>query len=348
MNKRFCLPLNVFFREMRKIKFLFCLLWTLNGAYAQIGEGVYTFLNIPVSSYAAGLGGTSLSSPEQDLSLSLHNPALLSSGMHNHLALGYMNYVADIHFGNASYARNINGRSAWMFGARYLHYGSMQAYDEYNRPMGDFLAKDMAFTGGYSFVLGSYWQGGGNVHLIYSIMDEYTSIGMLVDLGVYYKNPEKNIWAGAVVKSLGTQFAPYSETYESMPWDVQVGITKELEHAPFRFSLTTWGWNVWHDAYTDGASTDVSQEATFLQNMFNHFLIGLEFLPSKQFHVTLGYNVRRKKELALVQRTPLTGFSGGFSMYVKKFRIGASYAKYHASGGCLQLTLSANLDKKMF
>lgn len=309
----------------------------------QAGDGVYRFLTLPVSSTAAGLGGTVLSSPENDLNLSLHNPAALSQEMHNQLALGYMNYLADIHLGTAAYARKINERSSWMAALRYVDYGQLTSAGD-NLPTGEFFAKDMAISGAYAFMLASRWRAGANMHLVYSVLDQYTSLGMAIDLGIQYANPEQKIWAGFAIKNLGSQFKPYEESYEALPWDIQLGITKGLLHAPFRFTLTAWGFNAWSYPYIDGGSGLAVNNDKFIEKVFKHFLIGLEFVPSDNFQLSLGYNVRRKSELSLDQRTILTGFTAGFSMSVRKLRIGASFAQYHIAGNSLQMTLSTDLD----
>lgn len=325
---------------MRKVVVVILWLFVSLTIKAQTGAFVYDFLNLPVSSYAAGLGGTILSSPENDLNLALHNPAALSTDMHNMLSMGYMNYIADIHMGQAAYSRKINEHSSWLASIRYLDYGRIDGADEYNQTTWSTHAKDMAIGGGYAFLLSDYWRGGANMHFIYSVLDEYTSLGMVVDLGVYYKNPDKQFQAGLVVKNLGSQFTPYEDTYEPLPWDIQLGISKTLEHAPFRVSLTAWGFNSWAYPYTSETTEDVIDESTFVQNVFKHLLIGVELVPSDNFQLSIGYNARRRLELAIDQRTLLTGFSAGFSTKVKKLRVGASFAKYHLAGNSLQMTLS--------
>jgi len=72
-------------------------------------------------------------------------------------------------------------------------------------------------------------------------------------------------------------------------------------------------------------------------------LLGVEFVPSDHFLLSLGYNYRRISELSINQRTSFGGFTVGFSTRVKNLRVGASYAKYHMAGGSLQMTLGMNM-----
>jgi len=288
-----------------------------------------------------------VSSAVRDLNMTFHNPAILSTEMHNEFAVGYMNYVADINVGSVAYARKINDRSAWMAGVRYIDYGSMLWTTAENEVLGNTYAQDLALTGTYSWMLSEYWRAGGGVSLIYSVLDEYTSAALAVDLGLYYKNPENLLSAGLVIKNLGSQIVSYNGTYEYMPWDVQLGFSKKFAYAPFRFTLTAQNLTNLTMPYlaeeVDGVGTSTNN--SLASKVFKHLLVGFEFVPSDNFLLSLGYNYRRKTELGLLQRTSFGGFSTAFSIRVKQMRIGASFAKYHLAGSSLQMTLGLNMSK---
>lgn len=316
--------------------------------FAQSGETLYPFLNLPVSVSAAGVGGNSVSSQEKDLNLVFHNPAILSTEMHNGIAVGYMNYIADIQLGSAAYTRKINDRSAWMAGVRYINYGEMVWANSANEILGTTYAGDLAFTGAYSWKLSERWRAGGSLNLIYSVMDEYTSVGLGADLGLYYNDAANNLTAGFVLKNLGAEVVAYDETYEKMPWDVQFGLSKKFAHAPLRFTMTVQNLTKLSTSYlaevsqTDGTT---AQKDNLAKQIFKHTLFGFEFLPSENFLLSIGYNYRRQSELAIAQRTAFSGFTAGFSLKVKNARVGASFAKYHAAGSSLQLTYGMDLSK---
>jgi len=316
---------------------------------AQSGDNVYQFLNVPVSVSASGIGGNSVSSVEKDLNLTFHNPAILSTEMNNDVEVGYMRYMADINVGSAAYAHKINDRSMWMAGVRYVDYGSMLWTTAEDIVLGNTYAQDLALTGTYSWMLSENWRAGGNVSAIYSVLDEYTSAAIAVDLGVYYNNSAQLLSAGFVIKNIGSQIVSYDETYEKMPWDVQFGITKKLAHAPFRFTLTAQDLTSSRLSYLaekeETTSANSSNSDSFLGNVFKHVLLGVEFVPSDNFLVSVGYNYRRVSELEINQRTSFGGFTAGFAMRVKNMRVGASYAKYHVAGSSLQMTLGMNMSK---
>ena len=315
---------------------------------AQSGDYVYQFLNLPTSVSAASVGGNSVSSMVEDLNLSFHNPAILSTAMNNDLAVGYMHYMADINVGSAAFSRKINDRSVWMAGVRYVDFGSMLWTTPENEILGTTYAQDLALTGGYSWLMNEYWRAGGSVSLIYSVLDEYTSVALAVDLGLYYFDPERQFSGGFVIKNIGSQLVSYEQTYEKMPWDIQFGISKKLTYAPFRFTLTAQHLTSWKSSYlAEESSADApnTHPDNFISTLFKHLLLGMEFVPSDNFLLSIGYNYRRISELNINQRTFFGGFTAGFSMRVKNLRVGASYAKYHIAGSSLQMTLGMNVSK---
>jgi len=315
--------------------------------YAQSGEDLYQFLNLPVSVSASGIGGNSVSSVENDLNLTFHNPAILSTEMNNDFSVGYMHYISDINAGSVAYSRKIDDKRTWMAGVRYVDYGSMLWTTAENDILGNTYAQDLALTGAYSWLLSEHWRAGGAVSLIYSVLDEYTSFAIAVDLGLYYNDPEHFLSAGFVLKNLGSQIVSYDGNYEAMPWDIQFGVSKKLAHAPFRFTMTVQNLNNLKLPYEEEETTELTSPVSkdFATTLFRHLLFGVEFVPSDHFLLSLGYNYRRISELSINQRTSFGGFTVGFSTRIKDLRVGASYAKYHIAGGSLQMTLGMNMHR---
>jgi hypothetical protein len=311
---------------------------------AQTGESVYQFLELPVSVVAAGNGGNTVSSPVSELNLAFDNPALLSSDTHNQLSVGYLNYISDINAGSAAYSRKINDKSQWMAGIRYVHYGSMPWTNAENVLLGETMAQDLALTGTYSWMLSETWRAGSNINLIYSVLDEYVSAAIAVDLGVYYAHPDHLFSAGMTLNHLGSQIVSYDGTYESMPWDIRLGLSKKLAHAPFRFNLTALHLNQRSLTYLSDETSTTS--TNWVGQIFSHLLLGVDFVPTDQFMLNIGYNYRRINELGIAQRTFFGGFSAGMLLRMKKMMAGASFARYHVGGNSLQMTLA--FDASLF
>jgi hypothetical protein len=314
---------------------------------AQTGETIYPFLQLPASVSASGVGGNSVSSPEKDLNLVFHNPALLDASMDRSMEVGYLNYLADIRLGSVAFARRIDDRSQWMAGVRYIHYGEMVWTNAQNEVLGSTYAGDLCLTGSYARQLSTRWRAGLSLSAIYSVLDEYTSMGLCADVGLFYAGRDGLTSAGIVLKRVGAEVMAYDDTYERLPIDLQLGWSKKFAHAPLRFTLTLQHLFQGSYEYLQSLSTEETGTTSYSlpQKLMMHTLLGFEFVPSDRFLLSLGYNYRRRMELAVEQRTPFSGFTAGFSLKLPSMRVGASYARYHLSGGSLQMTYAMNLSK---
>ena len=76
---------------------------------------------------------------------------------------------------------------------------------------------------------------------------------------------------------------------------------------------------------------------------FNHFVIGADVIPSENFYVSLGYNARRASELKAAGSGHWAGFSCGGGLKLNKFKLGASYARYHVAASSILVNVSYNL-----
>jgi hypothetical protein len=323
--------------------------------YASSDSNVYKFLNLPNSSEVSALGGANVSLQNQDLNMIFQNPSLLSGEVHQHISLSYVKYIEKIGIGTLAYGQNINENNHWAVGISYLNYGSFDGYTEDEIPTGTFSAGDLIISAVYSRRLAKYIMGGIAVKPIYSYIENYNSFGLALDVGANYYHPEHDLSIGLVLKNVGVQFKGYysidgDQHREPLPWDIQLGISKRLAHAPFRFSLTFINLNRWDLNYYQqtppGSNlfTPEIKDINWGDMLLRHIVIGAEFIPSKNFNAAIGYNHRRSKEFSLENTRSINGFSFGVGFKVYKFHLGASYAQYAASGNTFTVSLSTSLD----
>jgi len=252
---------------MRKIIFIFLLIITSYfQIYSQAGYGVYKFLDLPVSSRLAALGGTNVSVSDNDLNFAFQNPSLLNAEMDNIVGLNMANYLADIQFGSAMYTRSI-GNNSFAVGIQYVDYGTFKYANELNNQVGDtyFTAKDYALSLIYSRPINDKISVGATLKPVYSVLESYTSFGVAIDAGVNYLSTSKLFSAGFVLRNLGTQLKgyysdEYSQHYEPLPFDIQMGLSKKLEHAPLRLSVTLHNLQHWDLSYQSTNQTDLTDE----------------------------------------------------------------------------------------
>ncbi|MDR1403126.1 MAG: type IX secretion system protein PorQ [Tannerellaceae bacterium] len=312
---------------MKNIRYILLLLLAAPVAIAQNGEEVFAFLRYPSSARINALGGNHISIIERDPSLAFHNPALLGAEMDKMVNLNYMNFVSDINLGSALFTKAMGEKSAWGAGANFINYGNFKQTVAENIVTGDFSVKDIGLHAFYSRDLSERWRGGLSLKFLYASLESYTSFGLAVDAGLSYYLSEKDFSLGIALKNIGAQLKAYDEKRAKMPWDIQLGASKKMAHAPFRLSLTAM--------YLTRLS---------LKTFTKHLVLGLDYVPSENFWVGIGFNPKTNLDMKLQGGNVLSGFSAGAGVSVKMFNIGASVAKYHPSALSLMVSISTTLS----
>lgn len=298
-------------------------------ATAQESQTEYNFLRLPVSAHAAALGGDNISLIEDDASLIFANPALLSSVSDKTITLNYMNYMSGVNTASASFNRVIKQKASVAVSAQYISYGTMKEMDENNVQTGEFSAKDIALAGYFSYMLTDRLVGGITAKFITSYIGSYNSIAMGVDLGLNYYDPDRDLSVALVAKNLGGQLKAYNDTYENMPIDVQLGVTKRLTHTPFRLSLSLVDLNHWDYKF------------------INHWVGGIDILIQDNIWVGAGYNFRRANEMQISDAEDKSshgaGWSFGAGLNLERFKLNLAYGKYHVSSSSILLNVAYSL-----
>ena len=345
---------------MRQLfSFIIILIFSYSVSYSQIGgRGVYEFLNLNTSARIAALGGKQISLYDGDVNMAYYNPSLVDNDMSRKLAINYVNYFAGINWGNTSYLFHNNKIGNVVIGITYLNYGEFIKADETGYIDGNFTASDYTFYASYSRKIDSNIIVGITVKPVYSQYESYNSFGIASDLGITYHNPEKLFTAAFVMRNIGTQIKPYNaHNYEPLPFELQLGVTQRLRHAPFRFSLMLHNLQRFDYTYTIEKEDDLiddpffddtnekSKMQEFSDKLFRHFIAGVEFIPTKSFVFRLGYNYQRLKEMQIENKAGTVGISWGFGLLLTKYHINFSRATYHMAGASNHFSITANLSE---
>lgn len=328
---------------MRHFLFIFFFSFLLQAAVAQTGDAGYTFLRYPSSARANAMGGNTMSLIERDPSLIFHNPALLGAEMDKMVNLNYLNYISDINVGSALFTRALKEKAAWGVGASFFSQGNIRGMSVEGLPTGDFTAKDISVNGFFSYDLSERWRGEVALKFLYSGIGDYTSMGLAVDAGLSYYNSEKEFSFGFAFKNIGAQLKAYEDERQKMPWDIQMGITKRMAHAPIRLSLTAQYLTKWKLDYVDDTD-NTYKEDNFFKSFIKHMVIGVDYVPSENFWLGIGYNPKTALDMKLQGGNALAGFSGGAGVKIKMFDVGVSVAKYHPSALSMMLSISTTIS----
>ncbi len=321
---------------------------------AQIGgESTYQFLNLVTGTKQAALGGRVLTAVDYDPTTALYNPATINPKMDNQLQVNYANYLGDVNYGTASYAYTWDRRTqTFHAGVTYLDYGTFDGYDEQGNATGEFGGNEVAVSVGYAYnIPWSDFYVGANVKLISSKLENFTSLGGAVDLGLLYYDEEKAIRGALVVRNLGTQFTAYNEIYESLPLEVALGFSNTMRTLPVRLHVTLENLQKWNIAFSNEANAQrdldgnvVSEEPGFFNNALRHTVLGVEIFPESVFELRLGYSFRRAEELRIQDTRAFSGLSAGFSLKVNKMRFSYSHARYTLASHTSFLGVNINLQ----
>lgn len=290
----------------------------------------YNFLRLPSSAHAAALGGDNISAIADDGALAMNNPALLSNVSDKTIQMNYLNYMSGSNMLSAGFSKVVKERATWAVTAQYLDYGTMKEMTEDNVQTGEFSAKDIALAGYFSYLLTERLSGGIAAKVVNSYIGDYSSLAFCVDLGVNYYDPNKEWSVSLVLKNLGGELKAYDEEYGKMPFDIQLGASKRFVGTPFRL----------HAAMVD---------LNHLQYKFiNHFVVGADVLLGESFWIGAGYNFRRANEMKVTDSEGKSsshgaGLSIGAGLELSRFKVGASYGKYHVSSSSVTISLGYSL-----
>lgn len=324
-------------------------------SFSQIGgKGTYQFLNLVNSPRQAALGGKVITNYDYDPTQALYNPATINPMMDNQLSLNYVNYFADVNYGTASYAYLYDRRTQVIHaGVTYINYGKFEGYDEQGESTGDFGGGEVALSVGYARnIPWTDFHVGVNVKLISSKLEEYTSLGGALDIGLIYVYEPWDLHIAAVARNLGTQFTPYHETYEKLPFEVDFGISQSLMNVPLRWHLTLENLQTWNIAFSNPAREETDLEGNvqkeninFIDNIFRRMIVGVELFPESGFNLRFGYNIRRAEELRILEQRAFAGLSAGFSIKLRKLRLSYSYSRYSTAASASFFGLNIDLQQ---
>jgi hypothetical protein len=344
---------------MRPVVIIILLNMVLSSINAQPGGKAYQFLDVTNSARVAAIGGKAPAVFDDDLNIPFHNPALLNDQMHNHIVLNYVDYFAGINYGYASYARSYEGVGNFAAGMHYLNYGKFQGADETGALTGTFRASDYALNIMYSRKIDSLFSVGINMKPIYSSLESYNSFALAIDAGIAFHNPGWMFTAALVLRNAGIQVSKYNPNSERepLPFDIQLGISQGLRHAPLRFFVVAdhlEKWNLTYQTEEDikdavneltGETTEKSRFDIFGDRFMRHITLGTEILLGKNLFFSFGYNYRRRQEMKIDSKPGMVGFSWGASIRISKFRISYGRPVTHLAGGSNHFSLSMNLDE---
>ena len=346
---------------MQKLILFIFLLSSSFTLHSQIGgRYVFEFLGNPQSSRLTALGGSLIAVQDDDVNLGMANPALLNDTMHNQVSVSHNFSFAGVSNGHISYARKMDklGGINTHLGVSYVNFGEFVASDEIGNDLGTFSGGETAVVVGASRQMNERITLGANLKGIFGSLEAYSSVAIGADLGLFYAKPGSNFGAALVVKNIGSQLTAYGNERGILPLDMQLGISRKLNHLPLRFSIVVHQLQRWgiryddpdrqsSDTFLDENVTEPSSLSRGVDNLFRHFIFNGEFLLGKKqgLKIRLGYNHLRRAELSLANFRSLAGFSGGVGIKIKGFILDYGIGHFHQVGATNHITIRTNFRR---
>jgi len=334
-------------------KFIIISVFLPNILFAQIQNSSYNSLNLNNSSRVLSMGGDVISIVDNDVSLAFQAPSLLNKEMNRQMSFNFVDYVSDINFISFHYAQKISNNLMIFSGLDAINYGEFIGSDATGNSTSLFTANQQIFTLGTAKQISDKFTLGTNIKLLNSQLESYHSLSLSSNVSTTYFNKENNLAATLLFKNMGKPIKSYTSTSENLPFEIQLGLSKSLQHLPFRYSLVFHHLNVYdisndynlNTIYDLTSNTIIIKKETVAKKMLRHVILGGELNPfRKSLYLRAGFNFQRREDLKLSSSFSMSGFSWGMGFSVRKIQINYSRSALHSSSVLNSFSLITNLS----
>jgi len=335
---------------MRQFLFLISfisLLHSISHAQTIGGNSTYNFLKLPNTPQLTALGGINISNQNTDASLAFNNPALLRDSMSSQLTAVFNSFYAGIKNYHAFIAQHSNKLDAnFALGINFFNYGNTQQTDAAGNVIGNFHPVDYVVQFSAEKQYEEQWYYGLAVKYISSSYAQYKSSAIAADFGVTYTDEKNALQIGFVAKNMGVQLKTYSGQKEDLPFDVQLGISKKLLHAPIQFSLTAQHIHQLDIRYDDTTfNNEINSDRHTTNKIIQHLIAAVQVYFGNKIEFTAGYNFLRRSELNITTAgNGLNGLSVGLGATFSKLQVRYARAYYQNNTAYNQLGINIKLD----
>ena len=330
-------------------KFILILLcvFSFTKLYAQSsGEFVFNVLNTPFSPRMAVLNQP-IAIVDKDVNVGVLNPSVLNDEMHHQISMNFVDYFSDINFVEAVYAFPIKDFGTLSTSFKNVSYGQFIQTDFSANQQGTFSASEQLITIGCGKLILPKIRLGTNVKMVLSSLESYNSVALASDIAISYFD-EKSTWSFSfLARNIGRQVNQYTSISETIPFTLDFGASKKLEHLPFKFTIGYNNLNRFDLTYSGLYETEIEESNAmgFGNKLFSHFEFGGELTIAKRVDLRFGYNALKRNELKVNSYLGTVGFSWGMGVQLNSFRIDFGRSTYHLHGSPNYFSVSSNLNQ---
>ena len=335
---------------MRFVVIIFSVISLHATAQTLGGNAIFNFLKLPATPLLSAAGGVNISYQTNEAGLSANNPALLDSSMDTQVNVSFNSFLAGIKTYGLTGVRDLKKLNT-VFGGHiyFVDYGSIPQTDAAGNQSGSFRPVDyvVQVSAGRKYM--EKWKYGATLKFIHSGYQQFTSSAFAMDVGINYQDAGHLLSASLLARNMGFQVKTYAGAGEDLPFDIQIGLTKRLEKAPFGFSFTAkhvHRFNILYNDTTFNNENDLPANGNFFNKLLNHFVVAAHIYAGNNLEGTLGYNHLRRAELNMgATGNGLNGFSMGLRVKFQKLQVLYARSSYQRNISYNQLGLTVQLNQ---
>ena len=322
---------------MRIVCLFFLCVISFTFVKAQNSSSSYSALDLSLSARHAILNEP-VSLYSYDLELGVFNPAMLNEKMEKQLSLNFVDYFSDINFMSFAYALPFRDFGTIAMSVKSIGYGEFTETDFTSQTLGFFRANEQIISVGLGKELSERWSVGASVKILFSNLHDYKSTALASDLAIAYRKEEKNFSMSFLARNYGKQISTYASTEEKLPFKLDFGLSKRLEHLPFLITLNykniqQWDLTSSYESSNNELNQNTSfEEINFTNKLFRHIDVGGELSIGKHIQLRMGYSPKLRQELKVDSFIGMVGFSWGLGIKTSHFKINYGRSTYHLHG----------------
>lgn len=307
---------------------------------------------IPTDARSSALGGTLMADTEGDLHAAAYNPNLLDSSHAGLIALDYVNYFSGIGLVSVNYALKKKRAGMTQIGMRALNYGQFDAIDAAGNAQGTFSGSDLISFIGWTHPIDSTWTVAAQVFAGSRSLNREVALWAGIEGFIQGRWPQKGLALGAGISGFGRQWGwKGMQPTGALPWNLQWSLVKGFQNAPFVLFIKGNHMEQWdlappgtYDDSIDPLTGDVISNKTFKfgDQLMRHIAIGTQIKLGPNGALFVGYDYRRRAEMAASQRYGTNGFAIGGEFKVREFHIRIARNTYHFAGSSTHIGLTFN------
>jgi hypothetical protein len=325
---------------------LLCL-WTatsLAQTSSSAGTSGYSFLKIPQSARLVALGGASVAEASDAAAMQL-NPGGLAQQRFRTWSATYSNLFTDVQSGFLSYSQAIEDETVIGIALTYLSSTGIPRRDNFNNDLGTFGFSDLALSVGVGTRLVGgpdtlsadmrrrlrirefRLDGGVMVKGIYEKLDQFSSTGIAVDLGLLAHMPDDRTRVGVSLLHAGTQASGYIDEKDPLPLSFVAGVRHRLREAPLMVT----------------ADVMVPRDNKARFGVGGEVNLGAGRNRPAPLAIRAGYNSQGRDLRTAAEQSGIAGFSFGLGVQWRVYKLDYSYTPGLGLGTLHRFTLSGQI-----